>query len=124
MEPWKRLFDITPDTGSVFQKVNELTAEICRTQEYCRYRESLFNVKEQEGLMERLNEYRRKAFDLDDEAEGYSQQAEALYEEYEDILATPLVMEFLADESTLSRMLRNVFDGIAEEVGMDISYME
>jgi cell fate (sporulation/competence/biofilm development) regulator YlbF (YheA/YmcA/DUF963 family) len=113
-----------PDVEHVLQMTKELNESICQTEDYLRYQDSLNRLRERREVYEKLNEYRRKNLKLNDLEEGYEEAVDALYNEYIDILNIPEVMDFMSWETRVNRMLRRVFNCIAEGVYIDISYMD
>ena len=113
-----------PDVEHVLQMTKELNESICQTEDYLRYQDSLNRLRDRREVYEKLNEYRRKNLRLNDLEEGYEEAVDALYNEYIDILNIPEVMDFMSWETRVNRMLRRVFNCIAEGVYIDISYMD
>lgn len=106
----------------IFRKTKDLTAALCHTDLYHRYQKNLMLVKKHQDIWERLNEFRKKNLELDPLNEYFKEQEESLRKEYEDILVLPVVMNYLTSESHVNKMLRMVYDSIAEDVLVDLSY--
>ena len=108
----------------ILQKTKDLTAAICSTKAYRQYRKNLIVLKENEEIRQKLNAFRRKRIELDELDEGMAEEEAALMDEYKDILNLPLVTNFLTSEALMNRMLKAVYDRIAEDVRIDLSYLD
>lgn len=49
---------------------------------------------------------------------------ESLHSEYKDVLTEPVVVDFLSAEQRMCKLMRLVYDGIAENIKLDLSYMD
>ena len=49
---------------------------------------------------------------------------ESLHSEYKDVLTEPVVVDFLSAEQRICKLMRIVYDGIAEDIKLDLSYMD
>ena len=124
MQPEKKEQGLLPDADLVTRKTKELTAFLQQTEDYQRYRKSLKTLTEHQETYQKFNEFRRKNLSFDEEDSKYYEQADALYDEYKDVLMESCVTDFLRSEEHVNMMLRRVFDCIATEIQIDISYMD
>ena len=56
--------------------------------------------------------------------EQYFEKIESLHSEYKDVLTEPVVIDFLSAEQRMCKLMRLVYDGIAENIKLDLSYMD
>ena len=112
------------DQDLVLRQTKDLTTAICHTDAYKEYQRYLARLKKHPDIHQRLNEFRRKSLNLDPKDEYFKDQEEALRKEYDDILVLPVVMNYLTSEALINRMLRMVYDNIAEDILIDLSYLE
>ena len=56
--------------------------------------------------------------------EQYFEKIESLHSEYKDVLTEPVVVDFLSAEQQMCKLMRLVYDGIAEDIKLDLSYMD
>lgn len=124
MESEKQKYTRRSGTDRVMAKTEELTRLIRATDSFRRYQKDLELLKSQEDLYSRLNEFRRKSLYLDEQNERYYEISNVMYEEYKDTLTEPVVREFLASQARINKLLRQVFDRIAADMEIDVSYME
>ncbi len=124
MESEKQKYTRRSGTDRVMAKTEELTRLIRATDSFQRYQKDLELLKSQEDLYSRLNEFRRKSLYLDEQNERYYEISNVMYEEYKDTLTEPVVREFLASQARINKLLRQVFDRIAADMEIDVSYME
>ena len=124
MESDKQKYTRRSGTDRVMAKTEELTRLIRATDSFQRYQKDLELLKSQEDLYSRLNEFRRKSLYLDEQNERYYEISNVMYEEYKDTLTEPVVREFLASQARINKLLRQVFDRIAADMEIDVSYME
>ena len=54
----------------------------------------------------------------------YFEKIESLHSEYKDVLTEPVVVDFLSAEQRMCKLMRLVYDGIAENIKLDLSYMD
>lgn len=103
-----------------------LTGAICDSADYIFYENCLCDLKNCEDLYEKLMEYQRKNLVLrlrcEEEEISIKQQAK-LYEEYRDILTRPPVVDFLTAQQRMCLLLQKVYDRIARDVKIDVSYL-
>ncbi|MBR0411462.1 MAG: YlbF family regulator [Eubacterium sp.] len=124
MQSEKKGYGLLPEADMVLEKTKELTDMLCRTEDYRRYQKSLRVLKERQETYNKFNEFRRKNLSLDEKDERYFEMADNLYDEYKDILMEPVVMDFLTSEEHVNMMLRRVFNCIAGDIQIDVSYMD
>ena len=115
-----------PDTEDVRQSTKTLTNMICHTEDYKCYQKNLTALKEQEELYRKFKEFRGKSLhlQLEKEQEQYFEKVEALHSEYKDVLTEPVVVDFLSAEQRMCKLMRIVYDSIAEDIRLDLSYMD
>ena len=115
-----------PDTEDVRQGTKKLTNMICHTEDYKCYQKDLMILKKQEELYRKFKEFRGKSLhlQLEKEQEQYFEKTEALHSEYKDVLTEPVVVDFLSAEQRMCKLMRLVYDGIAEDIKLDLSYMD
>ena len=108
-----------PDTEDIRQGTKKLTNMICHTKD-------LAVLKEQEELYRKFKEFRGKSLylQLEKGQEQYFEKIESLHSEYKDVLTEPVVVDFLSAEQRMCKLMRLVYDGIAEDIKLDLSYMD
>ena len=102
-----------PDTEDIRQGTKKLTDMICHTEDYKCYQKDLTVLKEQEELYRKFKEFRGKSLYL---------QLEKGQEQYFE--TEPVVVDFLSAEQRMCKLMRLVYDGIAENIKLDLSYMD
>ena len=115
-----------PDTEDIRQGTKKLTNMICHTEDYKCYQKDLAALKEQEELYRKFKEFRGKSLylQLEKGQEQYFEKIESLHSEYKDVLTEPVVVDFLSAEQRMCKLMRLVYDGIAEDIKLDLSYMD
>ncbi len=99
---------------------NYVIKTIYNTEEYCRYRQLLEKVKQDEPLYQRVNELREKNFRLQQEdSENLLDMMDALTNEYEDVINIELVSDFLEAEVSLCRMIQTFNYMLVEGLNFD-----
>ncbi len=88
------------------------------------YREYLFQrekIKKQPDLYEKVNEFRQRNFDLQNETESDEllDRVEAFELEYEKFRENPLVDDFLRAELAFCRLMQEVYVLLAEEIDFE-----
>ena len=77
-----------------------------QSKEYCDYRRTLAAVKEVPGLMEQVNEFRKKNFLLQNSETATFESIESFQLEYAEFRENPLVEDFLTAELAFCRMMQ------------------
>lgn len=112
------------DREEVLNRTKELTGKMRATADYQMYEKNLQELKKHKETYQKLNEFRLKNMLLDESAEDYNEKADALYEEYNNILMETAVRNFLTAEQRVCKMMKRVYDCIAQEMQLDVSYMD
>ena len=95
--------------NEVEQRTKELTGAIQRSSVYTQYQILYNELKENHQLCDRVNEFRRRRFQLEmSETDHLVEQMNGLSWEFKDILEQTLVKEFLAAEQRYGKMFRKV----------------
>lgn len=89
------------------------------------YREYLYQrekIKKQPELYEKVNEFRQRNFDLQNEADSDNilERMEAFEQEYEKFREDPLVDDFLRAELAFCRMMQEVYVLLADEIDFEV----
>ena len=126
MDEGKLSIPFFPDTEDIRQGTKKLTNMICHTEDYKCYQKDLAGLKEQEELYRKFKEFRGKSLylQLEKGQEQYFEKIESLHSEYKDVLTEPVVVDFLSAEQRMCKLMRLVYDGIAEDIKLDLSYMD
>ncbi len=126
MDEGKLSIPFFPDTEDIRQGTKKLTDMICHTEDYKYYQKDLTVLKEQEELYRKFKEFRGKSLylQLEKGQEQYFEKIESLHSEYKDVLTEPVVVDFLSAEQRMCKLMRLVYDGIAENIKLDLSYMD
>lgn len=108
------------------KKARELTAFVRQTETVQRYEKYLASLKAQPEVYAKLNVFRRKNMELQvlEQPESYEEKTKQLQEEYKNILMESVVMDFLTAEQGVCKMMQKIYDAIAQEIPLDISYMD
>lgn len=95
--------------------------EVKASEVYLEYEKQLQKVKEDEGLYAKVNEFRKKNYELQllEPAEDMLERVENFEQEYEAVIAIPLVSDFLRAELAFCRMMQNVNLCIAQELNFE-----
>ena len=89
------------------------------------YREYLYQrekIKKQPEIYEKVNEFRQRNFDLQNEtdSEDMLDRMEAFEREYEKFRENPLVDDFLRAELAFCRMMQEVYVLLADEIDFEV----
>lgn len=106
-------------------QTHQLIRELKRSNIYNQYRRLLTKMMQDRDLYDRLNEFRRESFWMQEkpqEAED-GKQLYALYEKYGDVLQNSDVREFLAAEQKLAGLMNRVTEQIYENIDIDVTFL-
>lgn len=89
------------------------------------YKEYLYQrekIKKQPELYEKVNEFRQRNFDLQNEtdSEDMLDRMEAFEREYEEFREDPLVDDFLRAELAFCRMMQEVYALLADDIDFEV----
>lgn len=102
-------------------KSRELAGCIANSPEYIRYRECLEKIRQDDFLMVRINDYRRRNFEIHINGNtNVKQMAESLQREFMDVFENDEAKDFLDAEMALCRMLQKVNSAIMADIELDI----
>lgn len=100
-------------TREIRQQIYELMDCIKHASPYLEYQKAMEVLSEQPELLQRLNEYRKRSFALQESGRDIFDGGEMLNSEYKDLISNPEVGEYLNAEVALCRMVQE----ISEELG-------
>ncbi len=108
------------------EKAREFTGFLRETEIVRRYERDLTALKAQPEIYAKFNTFRRKNMELQilEQPDTYEEKTEKLQEEYKNILMESVVMDFLTAEQGVCKMMQKIYDIIAREIPLDISYMD
>lgn len=98
------------------QALDDLIVSIRTTQEYQDYQTAKGEIKKRPDLKNRLDEFRRKNFEVQnsDEKDGLFEKMEALEQEYGEFWSNPFVEDFLDSELAFCRMVQEIYRKITD----------
>ncbi len=102
--------------SGIDREVDQLIEAILNSQEYCSYNAEIEKLKQQPELKERIDEFRRRNFELQNGGDCDFSKLDQLEQEYEDMLQQPKVAAFLDAELNFCRMMQNMNSRIANAV--------
>lgn len=88
------------------------------SQTYRNYRVQVEKIEKQTGLLEQINEFRRKNFELQsvEPSENMLDKIDAFNKEYESFRESPLVSDFLQAELDLCRLMQRIQMQLTEAI--------
>ena len=100
----------------------QLSAALRRGEAYTAFREASRKVKEVPGLKQKLDEFRKKNYMLQNDSNAYDlfDEVQNLEREYEDLQKNPLIQEYLAAELQICRIIQRCADEILTSVDLEI----
>jgi cell fate (sporulation/competence/biofilm development) regulator YlbF (YheA/YmcA/DUF963 family) len=110
------------DMDEVGKCTQELVNAICNSREYREFEESKKKVRENPGLQEEIDRFRRRNFELQNKMESDDLYADLdeFQRENESFRSNPLVEEYLEDELAVCRMIQRVNQAIMTTINLDI----
>lgn len=109
---------------NVLQQTDNLVDAIESSSEYAQYQMLQNTIEKDEGIYHRLNEFRRRNFEIQMNPQADPIDGSAhLYQEYADVLNRPEVKEFLAAEQRYVKMLRKVNKKLDEHFKVNIDFL-
>ena len=116
----------TVDNSSIDIKTEELVQAILASEEYREYLECLAKIKEQPELYERVGDYRKRNFELQnmDVNDNMFDEVMRFQMENSAIRKNALVNQFLKAELSVCRMLQDIIRTISDNVDLDIDFLK
>lgn len=105
-------------------KARELASCVANSEEYKNYKTTMEKVKNNDFLMVRINDYRRKNFAI--HANGNTnmkQQMDELFSEFRDVFENEDAKRFLDAEMTFCRMLQRIDATVISNVEIDMDFL-
>lgn len=109
---------------NVMQKTNALIEAIEASNEYVQYQLLQNSIMKDEGVYGRLNEFRRRNFEIQmnchvDPIDGSA----SLYQEYMDVLNRPEVKEYLDAELRYIKMIKKMQRKLDKHLNINIDFL-
>lgn len=111
--------------GEINMQMQELVRAIRKSSDYTQYQILYEEIKKDQELFGRVNDYRRSRFVLEmKEDEDLIGKMNQLKWDYSDILNKSLVKEFLSAEQRYVKLFRQIQDTVTEAMNLDIGFLE
>lgn len=106
-------------------KTEELVQAVLESEEYKEYLEYLAKIKEQPELYERVCDYRRRNFELQnmDVNDNMFDEVMRFQMENSAVRKNELINDFLKAELSVCRMLQDITRAISDKVELDIDFL-
>ena len=107
-------------------EIRKYTAELSRalreSEAYTAFREASTRVKEKPGLKQKIDEFRKKNYLLQDSKDTYDlfEDMAELEKEYEELRKDPLVRDYLFTELQMCRIIQRCANEILTSVDLEI----
>lgn len=105
--------------GHLDQAVESLIGAIRESEAYGKYMLALAAVKEQPELKEKIDEFRRENYVMQNTGDMASERIEQFEQAYSDFRENPLVSDFLAAELALCRQIQQINFNITEALNFE-----
>lgn len=103
------------------KQLNTLIRESEEYQKYCLYKKELSQIPE---LYERVQEFRKRNFVLQIEAETYDKEAASrLSDEFRAILENPLAASYLNAELAFCKMSQRIFREVCDDIDLELDFL-
>lgn len=111
--------------NNVMQQTNNLVEAIHGSNEYAQYQMLQNTISKDANVYNRLNEFRRRNFELQvNGTENSIDESANLRREYADVLNRGEVKDFLSAEQRYVKMLRKMYRKIETELHVNINFLE
>ena len=106
----------------IIEAARAFADQIMTSDTYRQYYYQREKIKKQPELYEKVNEFRQRNFDLQNETDSDDMldRMEAFEREYEKFRENPLVADFLRAELAFCRMMQEVYVLLADEVDFEV----
>lgn len=101
------------------QAVENMIDALKKSEVYRKYLEALTAAKQQPGLKQEIDEFRRKNYLMQSSGDMAFEHIEQFEREYSDFRENPLVADFLAAELALCRMVQQISLHVTEKLNFE-----
>lgn len=105
--------------GEVEEAVDRLVSAVLHSEVYLEYKRQLKEVKQFPELKARIDEFRRRNFELQQSPDYAFDKMEAFQREYKSFREDPLVSDFLAAELAFCRMIQGIEGRLVDAVDFE-----
>lgn len=105
--------------GHLDQAVESLIDAIKESEAYCKYMSALAAVKQQTGLKQQIDEFRKENYVMQNTGDMAFERIEQFEQAYSDFRENPLVSDFLASELALCRQIQQINFNITEALNFE-----
>ena len=109
------------DMRETDQIIHEFAGRLRQTEEYRTYEERRDRVREYPGLMDEINEFRKRNYLMQKSEGELFDKIDAFAREYEEFRSNPVVDQYLRAELAVCRMVQNIYTEIAEAIDVEIT---
>lgn len=108
----------------IVDKTKELMEQVCQSRVYRDYHSSLEAVRANGDLYDKLNLFRHRNMQAGfiEDPEERSLEIDRIYHEFEDVLIDPVSVRFLSSEQKVCRMMKKIYETIADCVDLDLNH--
>ena len=101
------------------EAVQQFTQSIRLTEIYQDYAREKNRAKQFPELKERIDEFRRRSYEIQNHSDVCTEEMEQFEKEYEELLDQPIAADFLAAELAFCRMMQEVNLKITESLDFE-----
>ena len=106
------------------RKAEELSEMLANSDIYRTFAEARDRLEENQDILNKVNEYRRKNFIIQNGTEdNKTEQLRNLENEYKDILRNTIARDFLNAELVLCRTIKKISEIIIERIDMNMDFL-
>ena len=110
---------------NVILQTEQLIKAIETSNEYAQYQMLQNTITKDDGVYQRLNEFRRRNFEIQMNTQVNAIDESAnLYQQYQDVLNRPEIKDFLVAEQRYLKMLRKVTHKLDSHFKVNIDFLE
>ncbi len=110
--------------NNVIEKTDQLIDAIQSSNEYLQYQMLQKSISKEQDIYNRLNDYRRRNFEIQMNEQATVDEMENLSREYADVLNRSEIKDFLVAEQRYIKMLRRVNKKLDSQFHVNIDFLE
>ncbi|MGI6057070.1 MAG: YlbF family regulator [Bilifractor sp.] len=105
---------------SVKEKAEELIQALEQSEDYVRYRNLENRLKEMPELRQKINEYRRKVYEMQTSGRDLYDETDYVINEYSPLLRNEIAADYLDAESAVCRTVQRIINAISQEIHVEM----
>lgn len=108
--------------NQVQEVTRTLISTVEQSDEYIRYQRAKVEIMQYPLLKEKADEFRKRNYELQNSRTDIFEEADKLQQEFEEVIKTPVVREYLTAENAFCRVIQQINWQLIEELDFEADF--